>query len=254
MTITQPNSWITTPKPNPNAKLRLFCLPYAGGSALIYRPWAVTLPHEIEVCPIELPGRGLRMREPTMDQLGELVGAIATALKPYFDKPFAFFGHSMGALLSFELAQLLQRQYPQSQLLHLLVSGCRAPHILRPNPLMHTLSDPELRETLRRLNGTPTEVLENEELMHLLLPTIRTDLRALETYRYSPNTPLTCPITTLGGIQDPEVSLDALEAWREHTVGLFSIRLFPGDHFFVHTQQAQLLQFISHELHAICNI
>ena len=192
------------------------------------------------------------MREPNMVQLNEIVRAIATNLKPYLDKPFACFGHSMGALISFELARLLQHQYPQSQLRHLLVSGCRAPHIPRSNPPMHTLSDLELRETLRRLNGT--HVLENEELMQLLLPTIRNDLRALETYRYSPSTPLTCPITTLGGIQDTEVSLDALEAWREHTASLFSIRLFPGDHFFIHTQQAQLLQFISHELCAICNI
>jgi medium-chain acyl-[acyl-carrier-protein] hydrolase len=180
------------------------------------------------------------------------VRAIATALHPYLDKPFICFGHSMGALISFELARFLRHDL-RCQLLHLFVSGRCAPHIPAPNPPIYTLSDLELRETLRRFNGTPTEVLDNEELMRLLLPTLRADFKALETYHYTPSAPLECPITALGGLHDPEVSIDSLEAWREHTIAPFSTHMFSGDHFFLHTERAKLLQFINHELQAICN-
>ncbi len=190
------------------------------------------------------------MREPAIPHLDELVRAIATSLRPYLDKPFVCFGHSMGALLSFELARFL-RHDPHCQLLHLFVSGRRAPHIPDPNPLIHSLSDLELRETLRRFNGTPAAVLDNEELMQLLLPILRADFKALETYHYTPSDSLKCPITALGGLHDPEVSVDNLEAWREHTTAPFSMHLFPGDHFFVHTEQTLLLQFIGCELQSI---
>lgn len=253
MTTTQTvNSWVICPSPNPQAKLRLFCFPYAGGGALSFRSWADSLPPTIEVCAIELPGRGIRLKEPPFTRLEPLIQAIAQTLLPYLDKPFAFFGHSMGGLVSFELARLLRRKHSLSPV-HLFVSGRRAPHLPDPNPPIHALSEPELLEELRSLKGTPEAVLENAELMQLLLPTLRADFAALETYVYSSEPPLDCPITAFGGLQDSEVSCDDLEAWREQTKAGFLLQMLPGDHFFLHSARSLLLQSLSGELHEIAS-
>jgi medium-chain acyl-[acyl-carrier-protein] hydrolase len=166
------------------------------------------------------------------------------------DKPFIFFGHSMGGLISFELARLLRRDYSLSPV-HLFVSGRRAPQIPTPDPRIHTLPEPAFLEELRRLNGTPEAVLENSELMQLLIPTLRADFAVLETYVYAPGPTLDCPITTFGGLHDREVSCDELEAWREQTNAAFSLQMFPGDHFFLHSAQSLLLQSLSRALHRI---
>jgi medium-chain acyl-[acyl-carrier-protein] hydrolase len=158
------NCCVTCPYPNPQASLRLFCFPYADGSSLIFRKWFENLPTFVEVCPIELPGRGTQMKSAPLMRLEPLVSAIALTLLPYLDKPFAFFGHSMGALVSFELARLLRKKYDLEPV-HLFVSGRRAPQIHNPDPPIYTLSEPEFKEELRRLNGTHKAVLENGELI-----------------------------------------------------------------------------------------
>lgn len=242
------NSWVKFPKPNPQAKLRLFCFPYAGGGALSFRAWQDSLPHTVEVCPIELPGRGTRLLEPPFTRLEPLTQEIAHALLPHLDKPFAFFGHSMGGLVSFELARLLCREYGSSPV-HLFVSCRRAPQVPDPNPPIHTLPEPEFLEELRRLNGTPEAVLENTELMQLLLPILRADFEVIETYVYAPEPPLECGITAFGGLQDRKVSYDDLEVWREQTSDSFSVQMLPGDHFFINSSQPLLLQALSRKLH-----
>ncbi|NEQ21294.1 MAG: thioesterase [Microcoleus sp. SIO2G3] len=244
--------WITCPRFNPQAKLRLFCFPYAGGGAMGFRTWLERLPSSVEVCPIELPGRGTRLIEPPFTRLEPLIQAIAQVLLPYLDKPFTFFGHSMGGLVCFELARLLRRNYSQSPV-HLFVSGRRAPQIAEPKPPIHTLPEPEFLEELRRLNGTPEAVLEHTELIQLLLPTLRADFAVLETYVYASQPPLDCPITAFGGLQDSEVSREELEVWREQTNASFSLQMFPGDHFFLHSSQSLLLQSLSQELHQIAS-
>lgn len=244
------NSWVTCPKPNPQAKLRLFCFHYAGGGALSFRTWSDSLPLTVEVCPIELPGRGFRLMEPPFTRLEPLIQAIAHALLPCLDKPFAFFGHSMGGLVSFELAQILRKKYDLSPV-HLFVSGRRAPQVPDPKPPIHALAEPAFLEELRRLNGTPEAVLENAELMQLLLPTLRADFAVIETYVYAPEPPLDCPITAFGGLQDREVSCDDLKAWQEQTNAAFSLQMLPGNHFFLHSAQPLLLQSLSRELHRI---
>jgi medium-chain acyl-[acyl-carrier-protein] hydrolase len=241
------NSWVTCPKPNPQADLRLFCFPYAGGSSLIFRTWASSLPENIEVCPIEFPGRGIQMRSVPFTQLEPLVSAIATVLLPYLNKPFAFFGHSMGGLISFELTRLLRRNYSVNPV-HLFISGRRAPQILDCDPPIHALPEPEFLEELRHLNGTPEAVLQNVELMQLLLPILRADFSVLETYVYALEPPLECPITAFGGLQDKEASSTELEAWREHTTTSFQLQMFSGDHFFLHSAQPLLLQSIAQQL------
>lgn len=250
MTIAPSNPWVTCPQTNPHASLRLFCFPYAGGSALSFRNWPTYLPLTVEVRPIELPGRGRRLKEAPATRLSPLVGAIAQSLLPYLDKPFAFFGHSMGGLISFETARLLRRVYGRSPA-HLFVSGRRAPQIPNLDSPVHVLPDAEFLKELRHLNGTPEAVLANEELMQLLLPTLRADFAVLETYVYQPEPPLNCPLTAFGGLQDPEVSCETLEAWQEQTSAEFSLQMFLGDHFFIHTAHALLLQSLNQALSQI---
>ncbi len=244
------SSWVTSPKPNPQAKLRLFCFPYAGSGALSFRTWSDSLPSTVEVCPIELPGRGSRLMESPFTQLSALIQELVRALHPYLDKPFAFFGHSLGGLISFELAHRLRTDYQLSPV-HLLVSGCRAPQIPAPRPPIHALPEPAFLDELRRLSGTPETVLENAELMQLLLPVLRADFALLETYVYTPKPPLDYPISAFGGLQDREVSCDELEAWREQTSAAFSLQRLPGDHFFLHSARSLLLQSLSQKLHQL---
>ncbi|MDM9379441.1 thioesterase II family protein [Chlorogloeopsis sp. ULAP01] len=251
-TIQTFNSWVTYPKLNPQASVRLFCFPYAGGSSLIFRTWSDSLPKTVEVCPIELPGRGTQMRTAPFPRLEPLVGAIAPALIPHLNKPFAFFGHSMGAIVSFELARLLRKQY-DTEPIHLFISGRRAPQILDPDPPIHALDEPAFKEELRRLNGTSETILENSELMQLLSPILRADFAVLETYVYTAEPPLDCPITAFGGLQDHKVNCEQLQAWREQTNAPFSLQMFRGDHFFLHSAQSLLLQSLSQELDRIAN-
>lgn len=238
--------WIVSSKYNPQAELRLFCFPYAGGNSLVFRSWQDGLPTMLEVCPIELPGRGSRLMEAPFTQVVPLVQVCAQALLPYLDKPFAFFGHSLGALICFEIAHFLRREYGKTPA-RLFVSARQAPHIPDPSPI-HALPESAFLQELHRLNGTPKEVLENPEMMQLFIPILRADLMLDEAYVYTTKPALELPITVFGGLQDPETSLDDLKAWREHTNASFSIKMFSGDHFFINTAQPLLLQAISQEL------
>jgi medium-chain acyl-[acyl-carrier-protein] hydrolase len=241
------NHWLTYPKPNPQAKLRLFCFPYAGGSAWVFRPWLNHLPNSIELCPIELPARGKRWAESPITRLDILTKALKTAILSHLDKPFAFFGHSMGGLISFELTRLLAKEYHISPV-YLFISGCRAPQIRDLDPPIHNLPEPEFIEELRRLNGTPKAVLENAELMELVLPALRSDFEIIETYDHSIETPLKCPIAVFGGLQDNEVSQDDLQAWHLQTSNTFSLEMFEGDHFFIDSVRSLLLISIMSKL------
>ena len=241
------DSWIAGRKPNPQARLRLFCFPYAGGAASVFRNWSDGLPADVEVCPIQFPGRGTRLMEPPFDELSLLVEALAAALLPLLDKPFALFGHSLGSLVSFELARQLRANH-QARPIRLFVSAGPAPQIPHRGPPIHSLPEREFAAELRRLNGTPGELLSHKELMDIVLPSLRADFALYESYRYSSGPPLNCPISTFGGLNDQRVNHDDLEAWRDQTTASFSIRMFPGDHFFLKSTQPLLLRALSQEL------
>ncbi|HVB29716.1 MAG TPA: alpha/beta fold hydrolase [Terriglobia bacterium] len=246
-TTTAFDSWIACRKPNPQARLRLFCFPYAGSGAAIFRTWSEGLPSDVEVCPVQFPGRGTRLMETPFTQISPPVEALAQALAPLLGKPFAFFGHSLGALVGFELARQLRRQ-SGVQPVRLFVSADRAPQIPHRGRPIHALPEEEFLGELRRLNGIPKKVLEDVELMRIMLPVLRADFAVYETYAYSTEPPLNCPISTFGGLQDHRVSRGDLEAWRDQTSVSFSLRMFPGDHFFLNTIQPLLLQALSQEL------
>ena len=214
---------------------------------MIFRRWVDRMAASVEVCPVQLPGRGNRIREAPFTQMTPLVESLAEGLSPFLERPFAFFGHSLGAIVSFELALKLQREKGKLPL-HLFVSGRRAPCIPRQDPITYNLPDEEFVEELRRLNGTPKEILEHSELMQLMLPVLKADFEISETYRHSGENLRGCPITAFGGKQDEEVPQDYLEAWQEHTTGPFKQRMLPGDHFFLHASEQLLLAAVNQEL------
>jgi medium-chain acyl-[acyl-carrier-protein] hydrolase len=240
--------WLLYVKPRTLSRLRLFCFPYAGSGAMTFRNWQDSLPASVEVFPVQLPGRGKRMGEPAFTQAHLLVQALSQSLRPYFDKPFAFFGHSMGALLSFELARQLRREH-HPEPLHLFLSGRRAPQVTNTDVPTYNVPDAEFIEALRDLEGTPTEVLEHPELIQLMMPLLRSDFELCETYAYRPEPPLSCPISAYGGLQDTGVTREHLEGWREQTTGSFTLRMLPGGHFFINTEEALLLRTLAQELH-----
>lgn len=213
---------------------------------MAFRSWQDFFFGKVEIWALQLPGRSARLHEPPFTQMQPLVDAVAEQLLPWLDRPFAFFGHSMGATLSFEVACKLRGEQ-NLEPRHLFVSGRRAPHRPSPPPIYH-LPEPEFIERLRSLNGTPDEVLDHQEFLQLLMPMLRADFEVIETYKHIPRPALQCPITALGGLRDENVGQEHLNAWNELTVGPFSMHMFSGNHFFLNSEQKALLQVISNEL------
>lgn len=242
--------WIAIPRPRPEARLRLFCLPYAGSGASVFRTWHASLPETVEVCAIQLPGRENRLGEaPYLDVL-PLVSAAADALRPYLAMPFALFGHSMGAIAAFELTRELRRRGgPMPS--ELLVSGRAAPHVPRRDPPTFDLPDEQFHAELRRLNGGRQEALANPELTRAMLPTIRADFTICDTYACRHEPPLACPITAWGGIDDPDVNAADLDAWQAQTTGAFQRESLPGDHFFLLADDSTFFTTLAHRLDAL---
>lgn len=228
-------------------RLRLVCFPYAGGGAHIYADWRDVLPSSVGVHAVQLPGRGRRFAEPALDRLDLMVAGIAHALRALDDKPMVFFGHSMGALLAFETARALRR-LGQRGPSRLLLSAYRAPQFCRDEPCIHHLPDGEFADKLRELEGTPPEVFENRELLQLMLPMVRADFAAVETYRHRPELPLSCPITAFGGLSDGDFPHESMQGWSAHTRSEFRMHMLEGSHFFIHSARDELLQLVSAEV------
>ncbi|HEX2190639.1 MAG TPA: alpha/beta fold hydrolase [Longimicrobiaceae bacterium] len=227
-----PGRWLVTPRPRPAAPVRLLCLPFAGGAASAYRAWPELMGEDVEVSAVQLPGREMRLREPPFDRVEPLVAALADVLDPTLDRPYAVFGHSMGALIGFELARELRRR-GRPLPVALVASGRNAPHLPARDPLMHPLPEPEFLERLRTFEGTPEAVLEHQELMQLLIPLLRADFAVNEAYTHREEAPLDLPLLAMGGDADPEVSREGLEAWSGYTTGPFTLEVYPGGHFFL---------------------
>jgi medium-chain acyl-[acyl-carrier-protein] hydrolase len=238
--------WFALRKPNSPFVPRMFCFPYAGGNEAIFHHWGDQLPM-VEVYSARLPGRGRRIDDAPFTQLVPLVEAAAAAILPLLDREFTFFGHSMGAAIAFELAQLLRREHGLSPA-HLFVSGRNAPHLPERRPPTWHLPEADVVDDLRRMNGTPPEVLEDREFRELLLRVVRADFELIQTYRYLPQPPLDCPITAFAGEQDDDVWFEDIEGWREHTTGRFENVTLPGNHFFINTDPERLFQELTRRL------
>lgn len=229
------------------SRVRIFCLPYAGGSAFLFRLWQVGLSPEIEVCPVQLPGRENRLSETSFTHLTPLVQTLAPILRPFIEVPFALFGHSLGALICFELTRELRRLYDM-QPLHLFVASYAAPQLPYPLPLISHLPDDQFLRHIRSFNGTPEQFFEEPELLELFLPLLRADFSISETYSYTSERPLDCPITAIGGWEDPHIDRAMLSAWEAQTTNSFNLRLLPGDHFFIDQSRDALLKVIQSQL------
>jgi medium-chain acyl-[acyl-carrier-protein] hydrolase len=236
-------------RPRPDADQRLVCFPYAGGGVSVFRGWQAELRQNIEVRIVELPGRGALMRTAPFRRMEPLVEATVSALSPFLDKPLAFFGHSMGALVAFEVARTLALRHGVEPR-HLFASAHPAPHLPRAQAPIHDLPEPQFHDELRRRGGTPTEVLNDAEIMRLTSPAVRADFEVCETYRFFPGWPLECPITAFGGDDDRDVTTETLEAWRVHTRAAFNRHSGPGDHFFIHTDRVALVTLVDRALKA----
>lgn len=230
--------------PTDDATVRQFCFPYGGGGVSIFRGWAEHLPSFVDLCSVELPGRDSLVGEPPLTDLSELINRLHDVVTPWLDRPFAFFGHSLGALVGFELTRFLRRL--GGALPHILVvSGHAAPHVMNDRKSIHQLPQEEFVSELRRLAGTPPSVLQNSELMELLLPALRADFGLNDTYAYEPEAPLQVPIVAFGGIDDEEVNPENIAAWREHCVNDFRVYMFKGGHFFLNSARLEVLAALS---------
>lgn len=240
------DGWGVRWRPTPGARLRLFCLPHTGGGAGTYRSWAHRMPPEIELVAIRLPGRETRFREPPFTRLDELVPRLVTAVRPWLDRPHAWFGHSLGTLVAFEACRFLARSGLPAPL-RLQVAGKPAPHLPARHPPVHAAATPDLVNRLRLLGGTPAELLD-EAVLGVLLPTLRADFALSETYVCRPAPPLDCPISVFGGAEDPLTTVAELQAWHGYSTAAGTLRMFDGGHFFPHEEQEQLLPLMVADL------
>ena len=232
--LSSSNNWFVCPQPNSKAEMRLFFFPYAGSGPTVFNKWTAGFPSNMETWIAHYPGRGSRYKESPIKEMLTLVEKINEAIQPLLDKPFIFFGHSLGGMVAFELIRHLRGlKLPQPNIL--FVSACSAPQLPDPHPPIHTLPDTEFIRSLQKLNGIPVEVANHSELMELLLPMLRADFEAIESYQYTSSESLSCPIVAFGGDADPRVSRGSLEAWASLTNASFKSQYFPGDHFFINT-------------------
>ena len=243
-------NWLLRPS-RAQRRVRLYCFCYAGVNAACFIPWQELLDPDIEVCAIQLPGRGARMAEPPYGSMQELVHTIAPLVAHDNKVPFALFGHSMGGLVAFEVARHC-KAYNLSQPLMLFASGIDAPQFPAPPKMLHLLSDEKLLDELRGYNGTPAHILEDRELMSLILPTMRSDFALVENYRYRAGAKLGIPISVLAGRDDDPEALQDIDKWHYETSAECEVHWFDGDHFFINEDQSQdtVLHRISSDLMA----
>jgi len=234
------SDWFIRPQPKLAPAARLICLPYAGGSAATYVPWAKSLPREVELVALQPPGRGSRMAETPHTQMAPLVADLMRVFPRITDRPYVLFGHSLGSRVAFEVT--LQCQLKGLPLpARLVASGSRAPYLTKPEPVIYDLPDAQFIEQLRVLDGTPEEVLNNSELIQWLLPLLRADFRIADTY-LAPRTPINCPLTVLAGTEDETVSPPEVEGWRDLTSRECDIHWVTGGHFFVERNREWVLE------------
>lgn len=234
--------WFIREVPVPVPACRVFCFPYAGGSASVYRGWHTGLPSSAELLAVELPGRGAHFCSPPISSLTRLAARLADVIAPLLDAPAIFFGHSNGALTSYALAlELSRRGLPLPQ--RIVLSAKKPPHLDGTDPA-HDLPTPQFIERLQTLNGTPPEILSNPDLLELFLPILRADFAISETYRHVPCAPLPCRAVLLGSEDDGDVSLAQLREWDRYFADEPSMHVIEGGHFFVHSAREAVLRIL----------
>ncbi|MCG5436855.1 thioesterase II family protein [Micromonospora foliorum] len=246
-TATRPTgaaAWLSCAAPRPTARLRLVCLPYAGAGAGAYRPWSTLLGDDVEVWTAQLPGRERRLADPPLSTMADLAPPLVDAIVERVPPPYAIFGHSMGALIGYEVAnRLLARGGPAPQ--RLVVSAARPPQDSAPVGSAYQLDDAALTRWLRELGGVSDEVLADAGLLALILPTVRADLAVVASYRPTTVTPLPLPVDAVAGADDPLISPDEMAGWAACTAAGFSLTVVPGGHLYLHDSPPPLARLLS---------
>jgi medium-chain acyl-[acyl-carrier-protein] hydrolase len=239
------SKWFWRPNPKPHPRVRLFCLPYAGGDGItLFRGWPGFVPAEIEVVCLLLPGRGSRILEPMITKMSDLVAEICGEMLPLLDRPFSIFGYSMGASISFEIAVALRQRY-RCNAAHLFLAAREGPE-QRTERVTYNLPREALIADLQRQTGIPPAALHNQQLMDLIMPTLRADLELCQTSVHT-SRPVDSPITVFGGNSD-EITRDSLLSWQRLTTRRFTLYMLEGNHFFIRTAEKEMLGIMTKEL------
>ncbi len=242
------NRWVVCPKEQPDARVRLFCFPYAGGGASVFFNWIENISNEIELCMVKLPGRENRFNEKPYRRISDLINDLTPAILPVLNMPFMFFGHSLGAHISFYMSRYL-RKYNLPLPTHIFISGARAPHLPeKPDALHYTMEEKEFIDKLIKFGGMVDEVLHNRDLLDMVLPVLRADIEMLNTMKYTEDEPLDCSITSLWGMSDKRVSREDAEAWNAHTSKDFNLKMIQGKHLFINTNLDEVINIINQEV------
>lgn len=248
MDKTRTPSWFPGTPPSADARLVLYAFPHAGGGAAVFKDWQEGLPPEIAVRPVQYPGREARFGEPLHHSVRELVDALEPAIVPELSRPFAFFGHSLGGFVAYELVRRLQARGGPLPV-HLFLSAARAPHTALPSRPLYSMDEPELLLELRKMGGTPERVLAEPELMRLFLPLLRADFTMSDCYLRPDDDPLLAPpLSVFRGATDDRVNADKVAAWQERAAGAYQLRTIPGGHFFIQGERRVVLDAIATDL------
>ena len=239
--------WVLRRHARPGAHLRLLCLPHAGGDTWMFGGWQAALPPSVDVCPVRLPGRGSRMADPPISDLEALVTALAEGVHGLLDRPFAIFGHSMGALIGVALARALKRDYDLVPALF-CAAACRAPKQVWFQPPISHLPPDQLLDALRVRFDSRDDLAGDQDLVRLVLPTLRADLALCENFAEVHGEPLHCPVAAYGGSEDATIGVLALEDWSDLTTGPFRCHILNGDHFFPIAGKTDLLSVLAQDL------
>jgi surfactin synthase thioesterase subunit len=243
--INNSSDWFTDFGQSHNKAARIFAFPYSGAGTVVYQSWVKEFAQkDISLLGVQLPGRENRYKETLMTDLRTLINQLTDEIQPLTDKPFVFFGHSLGGLIAFELCRELRRRN-QSLPAHLFISAFRTPDMPNPNPELHNLNDQQLIQKIREYGGTPESILSSVELMALFTPILKADFKLFETYEHQREAPLACPVTTFCGRADNIVKPEYMKNWSQQSASLVKHHLLPGAHFFLDQCKQAILEQIT---------
>ena len=244
---TKNSRWFVVPKSNPEAVIRLFCFPYAGGNASTYTPWSDVLPASTELVIVQPPGRANRIEEQGYTSMQALVLALCDVVLPLLDKPYAVFGHSLGSRVGYEFVhEAKRRAWPLPE--YFIASGSSAPHVCREHKKISHLADKEFIEGLKRFGGPTELLLNNNHLLSLFLPLLRADFSIADSYFRGIGQALSCPVSVFGGLKDDDARVDELPTWQSHFEKPIVIEIFEGDHFYIESQWQAVAEQVSKTL------